>query len=380
MKRRSTYEAARIVAPAIHTHFGRLVAEAQASGAENVSSPPDVATIETMIDTSFWTSLSREEGLSPRISLAWVNPEQAGNPLMFQHRLPLTTQALIKIAPGMERSGIYLGVWHDKDQLYVWGSTSHLPDFCLVLDVSEPGLLVVKHRRVHGFGKFANVAVLTGDQVKLVNEAQASDPDCPAMLASLLKFSGNTIWNNSVNVLVQMAVSMRAHKRGGAILVTPLDATGWQHSIVQPMGYPLQPSFSGLTGLLQQNPSEEEHPGLLEVLNHEIDLIAGLTAVDGATIINDNYEVLAFGAKIGRVDGKGAVNKVLLTEPVMNVEPEEIHPAKMGGTRHLSAAQFVYDQQDCMAMVASQDGRFTIFSWSPCEKIVQAHRIDTLLL
>ena len=55
-------------------------------------------------------------------------------------------------------------------------------------------------------------------------------------------------------------------------------------------------------------------------------------------------------------------------------------PTQLGGTRHLSAAQFVLDQRDATALVASQDGRFTIFKWSPCEEIVHAHRVDALLL
>ena len=45
----------------------------------------------------------------------------------------------------------------------------------------------------------------------------------------------------------------------------------------------------------------------------------------------------------------------------------KVWPGALGGTRHLSAAQFVRDQPDALALVASQDGRFTIFAWSPCE-------------
>jgi len=30
--------------------------------------------------------------------------------------------------------------------------------------------------------------------------------------------------------------------------------------------------------------------------------------------------------------------------------------------------------------VASQDGRFTVFEWSPREGMVHAHRVETLLL
>jgi hypothetical protein len=57
-----------------------------------------------------------------------------------------------------------------------------------------------------------------------------------------------------------------------------------------------------------------------------------------------------------------------------------MNPSEMGGTRHLSAAQFVHDQQNAVALVASQDGRFTIFAWSPCETSVHAHRVEALLL
>jgi DNA integrity scanning protein DisA with diadenylate cyclase activity len=57
-----------------------------------------------------------------------------------------------------------------------------------------------------------------------------------------------------------------------------------------------------------------------------------------------------------------------------------VEPAQFGGTRHLSAAQFVRDQRDAIALVASQDGRFTVFAWSSNEEIVHAHRIDALLL
>jgi len=33
-----------------------------------------------------------------------------------------------------------------------------------------------------------------------------------------------------------------------------------------------------------------------------------------------------------------------------------------------------------VALVASQDGRFTIFEWSACEAMVHAHRVEVLLL
>jgi len=71
---------------------------------------------------------------------------------------------------------------------------------------------------------------------------------------------------------------------------------------------------------------------------------------------------------------------VLVTEPIRDHAAEVVTPSQLGGTRHFSAAQFVQDQPDATALVASQDGRFTIFQWSPCEALVHAHRVEALLL
>jgi hypothetical protein len=97
-------------------------------------------------------------------------------------------------------------------------------------------------------------------------------------------------------------------------------------------------------------------------------------------VINDRYDLLSFGAKITRKRGSAAVEWVNLTEPVEGSMPVRATPAQLGGTRHLSAAQFVHDQRDATALVASQDGRFTVFKWSPVENMVHAHRVDALLL
>ncbi|MBC7915181.1 MAG: hypothetical protein H7Y07_13770, partial [Pyrinomonadaceae bacterium] len=115
-------------------------------------------------------------------------------------------------------------------------------------------------------------------------------------------------------------------------------------------------------------------------LSREIDSIAGLTAIDGATVISDKHELLAFGTKIIRPLGNEMVDKILLTEPIIGTEAVTADPANSGGTRHLAAAQFVYDQRDSLALVASQDGHFTVFTWSPCENMVHAHRVDALLV
>ncbi|MDF2433908.1 MAG: hypothetical protein JWP44_3539 [Mucilaginibacter sp.] len=380
MPYRSTYQAASFAAPAIESHFSRLLAAALQQGETDLAPEPPLKVIEAVIDVAFWASMRREEGRSPKISLAYLPPLLAGQPLIFEERILLTPHVLTKLAPAVERSGIHLGIWDDDGELYVWGTTRAIPDCCFVLEVIEPGLLVVKHRRINGFGKFINVAVLKGDEVKIIDEHSKSLPDCPAVLTSLLDYNSPTGWNDSVNVLVQLAASMRAHGHGGSLLVVPADSDAWRNSIIHPITYPVTPAFDQLKKLMSQVVNENSMGLWQEEVNRTVDSVAGLTAVDGATIINNQLELLAFGAKIGLSSNGLPVEEMLVTEPVVGSAAITIHPSQNGGTRHLSAAQFVFDQRDAIALVSSQDGRFTIFSWSPCENIVHAHYVDSLLL
>jgi hypothetical protein len=347
---------------------------------DGLAPEPDAVTIEAMIDAAFWASLRREEDHLPIISLVYLPPDQAGQPLRFERTLPLAPRALTRLAPAVERPGIHLGVWHFDGELRVWGTTRSIPRYCFVLEVVEPGLLVVKHRRGDEYKKFANVAVLEGDEVKIVDEAGASLPDCPSLVSSLLGFHSSVMDDESVNILVQLAVSMRAHRRGGSLLVVPHGNAVWRDSIVHPIPYPVVPPYEELAKLMRHEPGFDAARGWQEAVRRAVDAIAGLTAVDGAAVISDQYDLLAFGAKIGRADGSMPVEKLMLTEPVVGSAAREIHPTQMGGTRHLSAAQFIHDQPDALALVASQGGRFTVFAWSPCEGMVHAHRVEALLL
>lgn len=382
MIREPTYQAASTVAPELEAHFVRHLAEARKRGEDGLAPQPNARAIAAIIDATFWASFRPEEGRFPKISLAYLPPEEAGQPMMFEHPLPLTAGVLTKLAPAVERPEIHLGVWLFDNELRVWGATRTIPSFCFVIEDVEPGLLVVKHRRLDGFGKYANVAVLKGEQVKIIDEKGTSLPDCPSLLRALLAFTAAATNgpHHSLNVLVQLATSMRAHGHGGSLLVVPTGGDRWHDSIAEPILYSITPSFSVLSELMRQEVPEEDRRQWESALRRAVDTIGGLTAVDGATIINDQYELLAFGAKIRRPKRSEPVDKWVITEPVVGNVGVVVQPTEHGGTRHWSAAQFVYDQRDALALVASQDGRFTVFAWSPCEEMVHAHRVESLLM
>jgi len=372
------YPAARQVAATVREHFARHLAEAREAGRTDLGAVPEAEFVEAIIDAGFWASLRREEGATPTISLALLPPGNAGQALTFARWLPLRPAALAKLAPAVERPGIHLGVWPVDGQLRVWGTTRSIPAFCFVLEVIGSGLLVIKHRN-EPFGKFVNIAVLEGDQIKIVDDRSAG-PECPGVLKALLGQHEVNLGGDSVNPLVHLAASMRAHKRGGALLIVPEGSNHWQESIVEPVVYAVSPRFTELAGLMARAAEQRRSHEWQEDLKRAVDAIAGLTAVDGATIMTTANELVAFGAKITRRGSLPAVERVLVSEPIRHHEPMEVAVSQLGGTRHLSAAQFAQDQPDAVALVASQDGRFTIFKWSQADGIVHAHRVEVLLL
>jgi sensor domain DACNV-containing protein len=376
------YPAARTAAATIEEYFKRRTDEVRQRSTKVLAPQPDAAAIETIIEKAFWASLRKEEGFSPKISLAFLPPELAGEPLRFERPLDLTPHALSRLAPAVERPGIHLGVWRTSgsNELQVWGTTRAIPKMCFVLEVIEPGLLVIKYRRGQDTGKYVNVAVLKGDQIKLVDERGANLPDCPDLLTALLDFGSRGSSSDSINVLVQLAVSMRAHGRGGLLLVVPHTSDTWRESILHPVLYAASPPYTELSELMRKDPAARNETVWQEEFIDAVESVAGLTAVDGAAVINDQYDLFAFGAKIVRRISGVQVERVIVTEPIIGGEAVVMPALELGGTRHLSAAQFVHDQQGALALVASQDGRFTVLAWSPCEQAVHAHRVDSLLL
>src|SRR6266571_5147856 len=202
---RQAYLPAHSVAHTIAEHFRRHI---ERTGLK--AEIPDAATIERIINAAFWASLRREEGRAPTISLAYLPREAGGTALFVERPLPLDAATLTRLAPAVERPGIHLGVWKNGDGggAAGLGGAPTIPAVCFGGGGIEPGLLVIKHRRADPEGKFANVAVLEGDEVKIVDVEGTLASECPDFVSVLLGFDSAT----PDSVLLPLALSMRAHK------------------------------------------------------------------------------------------------------------------------------------------------------------------------
>jgi hypothetical protein len=334
--------------------------------------------IEAVIDAAFRVSLRREEGHIPRLSFAILAPEDAVQPLVFEEALPLTPGSLARVSPAVARSRLHVAVWGLGDELRAWGAVRCIPLSCCVIEVVAPGFLIIKHGPSEHSRKCVNVAVLEGDLIKIVGDGASAIGRCPPLVGSVLG-GDSTPRLDAVDVFQELAVSMRNHGHGGTLLVVPGDSDLWRESIVHPMPYAVRPRFSMLAELAHE-PGERRGREWEAHLSDAVEVIAGLTAVDGATVITERYELIAFGAKIAPRNGHLRVEQVTVTEPIEHGVSVVLHPTRLGGTRHFSAVQFVNEQRNAIALVASQDGRFTVFSWSSSDTMIHAHRVEALLM
>ena len=83
------YPAARIAARSVHPHVAHHLAAARQGGGTDLATLPGAEEIEAIIDASFWAGLRREEGYTPKISLAFLRPDQTANALIFEQPLPV---------------------------------------------------------------------------------------------------------------------------------------------------------------------------------------------------------------------------------------------------------------------------------------------------
>lgn len=352
-----------------------------AAGNQAVAAPhPDAATTQRIIDLLFWASLHQEEGRVPRVSVAFLPPDLAHEPVVFKQRLPFIPRVLARLGPAVEGPGIHLAICGEADGLYLWGIVSRLPALSFVVEVIKPGLLVVKASRSGTLGKFSNVAVLEGERFKLADEGAALRPDGPPIVEYLLRSDPALPWPDRSGALVRLALAMRAHGHGGLLLLVPNASERWRSSVVWPSSYSLKPPFARLAELMRRSPRERYRPGWSSALDEVLTDVAGMTAVDGAVVMRDDFEVLGFGMMIERAPDREPVGTVVLSEPFSGGDARAVTPAEIGNSRHLAAAQFIHDQREGTALVASQDGPFTVFTYSEADQLVHADRIDGLLL
>jgi len=324
-------------------------------------SPITSRQLQTLIEVSFWASLIQEEGKYHEFSLALCPQEFSTDSFVFESRVPLEAALLARLAPAFGPQENSIGVWFDEHgELFIWGFTPSAGK-SLAVRVHEPGQLLVSF----DFGPAGFIAFVSGSRTEFVDPSNLP----PNWRRPELERRSDDH--------AQIAEFMRSLKCGGTLLLVN-EKGSWTDSIHQPVTFIGQPYEKIKNDILYRDQilkqelnndplTLHQHRSAREDAHKSLEVIGNLTAVDGATLVTFDLDVLAFGAKIRAKNVDHKPERLVISEPFEASAEREIGLSELGGTRHQSAAQFVFDQKDAIAIVASQDGRLSVLGWDQTE-------------
>lgn len=315
---------------------------------QRLSRVPTERDLRTLIDTSFFASLEREEGRQVAFRLAYfprsLAERIAYDSFVFATPLPFDPQQLVKLAPAVDHRASYIAVEPgDNDALQIWGIVHYgsqaPPDVrghgmptCPNVVVWRPGVLTLRYasmsfsfRYTPGLGMLPPIGSASGDIDRLAS--------------SLLSF----------RTIQGLGSAMLEKSHGGAVFALPAAASTPDHVKFRRYGAALP------CGILK-TPSAATNVGPVAGTDAELHdayrFVASLTAVDGAVLLDSDLNVRGFGAFVDSLRAEVALFDL----------QGNSHSIRHRGARHASAASFCGScDTAALALVVSQDGGTQLF-------------------
>ena len=370
------------------------------------------ALLDDALSAAFQASLMAEETRSTRFRLLLTGAEQlpeTGAPnqgvlrLQFERSRPLNADELRRLAPAVPFETALIAAHAEQGKLRIWGvahsgpawlaptwgGRSVVPNWTYdpIIHVTAPGQLAV---RCAGHligalerGLLVDAALDVFDSNWLpglfARERQVIQEEHEALqarVASPTSVEHSLIGKVAQQMLRRTIQLVRGARHGGLILIvdtggdpgaSPLRGLRLKYSLTQD-----EPSHRYRTLLFQileavaattskdsvgwldfaSNPSARFEE-LEQAVFEQSRVLANLSAIDGALVLDKRFGVLGFGAEVSaELPSPERVWRAIDTEGQVR-QPEDIENV---GTRHRAAYRFVNDHPDGLAVVISQDG------------------------
>ena len=369
------------------------------------------ALLEEALSAAFQASLTVEETRSTRFRLLLTAPEQlpeTGVPnhgvlrLKFDHSRPLNADELRRLAPAVPFETALIAAHPEQGKLRIWGvahsgpawlaptwgGRSAVPNWSYdpIIHVTAPGQLAVRCAgQLIGAlerGLLVDAALDVFDSAWLptlfAHEREVIQAEHAALQANV--DSPTSVEHSLIGKVAQQMLRraiqlVRGSRHGGLLLIVdargaaraPLNGLRLKYTLVQD-----EPSHRYRTLLFQileavAATSSKDSVGWLDFASNESAqfelleqavfeqsrVLANLTAIDGALVLDKRFSVLGFGAEVSaELPTPKNVWRALDTEG-HTLQPEDIENV---GTRHRAAYRFVNDHPNGLAVVISQDG------------------------
>jgi hypothetical protein len=364
------------------------------------------------LSVAFQASLTSEEARPTRFRLLLTPPEQlpaTGVPnegvlrLRFDHSRALSADELRRLSPSVPFETSLIGASVEEGKLRIWGlahsgpawlaptwgGRSLVPNWTYdpIIHVTSPGHIAVRcaGKLVGALERGLLVDALIDvfdsewlpamfarerDEVRAEHAARQAQTSSPTLAdPSLVGRVGQHMFRRAIQLV-------RGLGHGGMILVVDPAASETANGLDgvrlkyrfdrdEPPGryrtllFQILESVAVATSKASvgwQDFAQDSSPGLekLEQAIFELSrLIANLTAIDGAVVVDKRFRLLGFGAEVSaELPGPARVWRALDIEGRQR-EPDDIESV---GTRHRAAYRFVHDHPAGLALVISHDG------------------------
>jgi len=309
----------------------------------------------SLFEHLFWVTFAHEEGRPVRGSICICSPEEVPGSRVLAHEVPVERSSLVALLTASPNAplGVHLGPGGPS----IWGFLDAEPHFSPVLALRGPGTIagMVSGRSVAVFREGRKFIVPpTRTLASLVEEGLSSLPSVERIVAG--------------SDVSRLCREMMSHRHGGAIVIGPIAGDDWLGSICVDFAFDratttkIRDLRSEMTEIDRARPPGlADHPDpLYDHFRVVLRNIGLLTAIDGALVIREDLSLVGFGVKLRFPDEESVVSTFdFVTAEVVH----GVRVADLGGMRHQSAARFVQHRNECCVLVASQDGRLTLFSW-----------------
>jgi hypothetical protein len=364
------------------------------------------------LSAAFQASLTSEEARPTRFRLLLTPPDQlpaGGAPnegvlrLRFDHTRPLTADELRRLSPSAPFETSLIAAHAAEGKLRIWGlahsgpawlapswgGRSLVPNWTYdpIIHVTGPGHLAVRcagklvGALERGVLVDALMDVFDSDWLPAMfkrerERVRAEHAALQAQTSSPTQVDPGLVGRVGQHMVRRAIQLVRGSRHGGMILVVDAASAAASGGLA---GVRLKYRFD------QDEPSRRYRSLLFQILEHvaaatskasvgwldfALDaspglekleqsvfefsrLIANLTAIDGAVVLDKRFSLLGFGAEVSaELPVPARVWRALDTEGDRR-EPDDVENV---GTRHRAAYRFVHDHPDGLAIVISQDG------------------------
>lgn len=338
---------------------------------------PSEAQLAALVEAVFYASLHEEEARRLEFGVAWrPDVDECSSVLVLGSSVALTPKNLAKLAPATPGESTAIAVRPDGDSIVAWAllERNTAMQQPLTIRALDAGVVRVDYagmpRALYARGEI----VLLGDKRKVASASESLSRTFDAWRANIDPSTGIDLCAAVVTRIASQVLSLR---HGGMILLMPAEES-------EPAGVRVHYGVASGADTLAQRyarvvrdiaPPERlarlkgsrarSYDGRISVRDEDqlafaesIELVAQLTAVDNALLLDTDLRVRGFGVQV--IEGDAPKTSFRHTNPYTGLSHfDDLSTFK--GTRHPAGVIYCMRQpREAAAIVVSQDGHLSL--------------------